>query len=95
MGSLAPGSDNNGKIHQSRWDIANLLNGERLVADDITSHHYRAIDRKILMEKVVEWFGVCHLSSACNDAAIQWQHLFALLHLTIEASALPSEEVRC
>ena len=46
-----------------------LLNGERLVADDITSHHYPAIDRKIPTGESGQWSGVCHLSSdACNDA---------------------------
>ena len=44
-------SDNNGKIHWTRCDKANRLNGDRLVVDDdITSLHYRAIDRKIPMD---------------------------------------------
>ena len=83
-------SDNNGKIHRTRWDKANQLNGDRLVVDDdITSLHYRAIDRRIpMVEKVVDW------SRASLTRCRQWrppiiimmphntkatQHLFALM----------------
>ena len=48
---LALCSDSNGKIHWTRCDKANRLNGGQLVVDDdITSLHYRAIDRKIPMD---------------------------------------------
>ena len=74
----------------TRWDKANQLNGDRLVVDDdITSLHYRAIDRRIpMVEKVVDW------SRASLTRCRQWrppiiimmphntkatQHLFALM----------------
>ena len=75
---------------------AKLLNGERLVADDITSNHYRGIDRKIPMEKVLEW----PASVTCRRLVMMQQSYNAGQCLampaapvcTIEASAQPSPE---
>ena len=79
----------------TRWDKANQLNGDRLVVDyDITSLHYRAIDRKIPMDgesgRLVAGVSdtLSSVAAAYNDNdATQHksqQHLFTLMGIATQ-----------
>ena len=70
---------------------AKLLNGERLVADDITSNHYRGIDRKIPMEKVVEW----PASVTCRRLVMMQQSYNANVGNAIQCHTMLGNVLQC